>query len=46
MGKINMGHYTAYIKKKKEWYCFDDNDIEKVDFNVENEYCLFYCKKK
>jgi len=46
MGNINMGHYTAYIKKKKEWYCFDDNDIEKVDFNVENAYCLFYCKKK
>lgn len=44
---MDFGHYTAYIKvKNKRWFCFDDNNVNEVNVNTNNAYCLFYIKKK
>ena len=43
---MDFGHYTAYIKvKNKRWFCFDDNNVNEVNVNTNNAYCLFYIKK-
>ena len=43
---MNCGHYNAYINvDNKEWFCFDDMNVSKIDINTKNAYCLFYHKK-
>tara|TARA_A100001011_G_scaffold387642_1_gene465785 strand:+ start:43 stop:1038 length:996 start_codon:yes stop_codon:yes gene_type:complete len=44
---INFGHYTSYVKvDNKEWFCFDDMNINKININTNDAYCLFYQKIK
>ncbi|CAK91626.1 unnamed protein product (macronuclear) [Paramecium tetraurelia] len=39
----DITHYTAYVKKKDEWYEFDDSNVQKVrEVQTKNAYLLFY----
>ena len=43
------GHYTAFVKTKKQWCLFDDSNVkQKVDESkiiTPKAYCLFYRKR-
>ena len=41
------GHYYSYIKINSCWFCFDDNDVEKVsiDDSSTDVYGLFYIRQ-
>lgn len=44
-GDLNDGHYNAIIKNDKEWYCFDDCNVNKYDITKLDDstpYILFY----
>lgn len=50
-GDINGGHYTSMVQnRKKEWFHFNDNLIEKItdpsNLVSQYAYCLFYRKRK
>lgn len=50
-GDVNDGHYTAMVQnRKKEWYHYNDNLIEKITdpshLVTQYAYCLFYRKRK
>ena len=44
-GKIETGHYYAYIKIRENWFEFNDSKVKKIK-NIENSfteaYILFY----
>ena len=45
IGSINSGHYVAYAKRSRSWYCFDDSLCSKVTLkNVlsQHAYILVY----
>lgn len=46
-GQMFGGHYYSFIKKKKKWYIFNDNQYKQIS-QIENDdnYCLFYRKIK
>jgi ubiquitin carboxyl-terminal hydrolase 1 len=45
-GRHDDGHYIAYAKREKDWYCFNDEVVTKVSeefvFNRGNAFMLFY----
>ena len=45
-GRHDDGHYIAYAKRDKDWYCFNDEVVTKVSeefvFNRGNAFMLFY----
>ena len=47
-GILGGGHYMAVIKNNKNWYVFNDANINKISFSKiktnPNVYCLFYRK--
>ena len=48
-GNIFGGHYYTYIKRNKQWLCFNDENIRKIDKKQvisDKNYCLFYRKIK
>jgi ubiquitin C-terminal hydrolase len=50
-GGVNGGHYTAYARVGKEWYCFDDRSVYPVSAETvaqpsKSPYILFYEKKR
>jgi ubiquitin C-terminal hydrolase len=50
-GEVHGGHYTAYARVGKEWYCFDDRSVypisaETVSKPSAQPYILFYEKKR
>ena len=45
IGSINSGHYVAYVKKSRSWYCFDDSICTKVTIKcvlAQQAYLLVY----
>jgi ubiquitin C-terminal hydrolase len=47
---LHSGHYTAYVKRKGEWYWADDKIITRLDSSAaikasQEAYLLFYAKK-
>jgi ubiquitin C-terminal hydrolase len=43
MGSLKGGHYVAVIKQNESWYCFNDNQIQEVNFEPSPDtYLLFY----
>ncbi|KAM0677183.1 hypothetical protein BDAP_002194 [Binucleata daphniae] len=37
------GHYTAYVKKKDKWMCYNDSVVKEMDgLQKDNAYILFY----
>ena len=45
IGSINSGHYVAYVKKSRTWYCFDDSTCSKVPIKCilgQQAYLLVY----
>ena len=48
-GNLRSGHYTAIVKKNKEWYLCNDSKVNKIEENKvmnANAYILFYiCKE-
>lgn len=49
-GRHDDGHYIAYAKREKDWYCFNDEVVTKVSeehvFNRGNAFMLFYEAEK
>ena len=46
-GEIFGGHYYSFVKKKKKWFIFNDNNYKEITQIVKNDnYCLFYRKIK
>jgi len=44
-GKINSGHYIAYVLKNSGWWRFSDTHVKQSSFeqvSKEQAYCLFY----
>ncbi|EGR30389.1 ubiquitin carboxyl-terminal hydrolase family protein, putative [Ichthyophthirius multifiliis] len=47
-GGLGGGHYTAFALNNGEWYCFDDQSVQKIDQKdvcSESSYILFYKKR-
>ena len=48
-GNVNNGHYTAFVKKNKDWFFCNDECIQVVEnekyLKINDAYCLFYVKK-
>lgn len=45
IGSINSGHYVAYAKRSRSWYCFDDSVCTKVTIKSvlsQHAYMLIY----
>lgn len=46
-GQINMGHYYSYVKRNRSWYCFNDENVERIGEEkvvTKNAYLLIYRK--
>jgi ubiquitin C-terminal hydrolase len=37
-----MGHYTAFVKRGKEWFYADDSSFKRRDLDGSEAYLLFY----
>lgn len=47
MGHLGFGHYTAYTKRGKNWYCCDDSSVTRVRkerIKTAMAYVLFYAR--
>lgn len=41
-GNLNMGHYTAFVKREETWFYADDSSFKRREVDGDNAYLVFY----